>query len=349
MQQFDTIKFTLPVDAVQGINKGAFIQNSREDLGNGGIESMMQAKSGSLPSGISGISYKEGEQFIVKMSAKVLKDQYLQGINLNTWEQAISNLSPIMQVDPGKVWESGNILSCDATNNLSLSELGGNRKAVHLALLAGRRNDRFVPLNYESSKKSGIEFRGTQQEKNRLIIYAKHLDLLKPANRQFMQSLSNPTIMLQDAANQVRIESNHTSFKAMRDRFGAGENTFAQMLTSSKPVNYDFLKKILQPKGQGQLNIFDQFQDFTGSGIDFIHLKGLENIIIQLAYDDNTIKAFFRQVFPDDNSFKYHYYKKKFNVRQILSEMKANQLGIKTDEMGRICTMVLDSLLKSVA
>lgn len=349
MQTFDTIKLNVLPQGVKWMNRDAFSQTEREDLQTGIKDTFLKAKAKALPVGVSEISYAEGKDFVLKLSAKTLGQDYLKGISLDNWERCLDAVSPVMKIDAQTVWNNSIMFSCDSTNNIPLADIGAREKQIYLALLSGRSNERFLPIFYNSKNKLGVEFRGTQQEKNRLIAYSKRLDLNKKENDSFMKSLPNPLKMLTDAENIARFEVNHTSFKAMKNRFDVQTNSFAAMMQSNSLVNYDFLKKILKGSGARQSTLFDELENFQGNGISFIQLKGMETIILQFDCNEVAIKHFFKSLFPNENDFKYHWYRKKNNVRSVIDEVRARQQEINQQERNVICERCLDALQKAVA
>jgi hypothetical protein len=347
MQAFDTIKFQLSPVAIRGLNQAAFDETIRTDGLTGQTEQYWQGRSSALPVGVSSIKYRVGDDFQITISAKTLKDNYLQGISLNTWEQAITAIAPVLDIDP-ELSMQGKVYLCDSTNNILKSSLeGASTYEVCQALLAGRANLRFNPKFYHSKKKLGVEFHGTQQEKNRIICYDKQLDLLKPENKLFMKALKGGgSPMLMAADKVVRFETNHTAFRSMRQRFGVAENTIHQLLHSTKPVNHDFLCKVLNMTEGAQSQLFEQVKDYQGRGLDFIYLKGIENIILELNCNDVQVKEFFKLLLGDN--FKYQYYRRNNNIRQILARLKATETGAEQVQVKGLCGLVLDALKVAV-
>jgi hypothetical protein len=347
MQSFDTIKIEIPNESVVGVNWHNFMETNRIDMDSGASELFRKAKNSTLPVGVSSITWKENGDFMAEFSAKVLKDNYLQGINLNTFGESLHSMNQVLKIDENRLLDGGGrVLKCDATNNISLESLGCKHDKVYNSLLSSGMNPLFLPISYNSKRKAGIEFRGTQQEKNRLIAYSKHLDLLKGANKEFMASLVNPSKMIQDSSNQVRIESNHTSFKAIRSRFKVEENTILKVLNSDALVNHDFLYKVLYGKGSIQSELFDEWNSFDGSFNEFIMLKGTENIIQLLGTNDIAVRNFFKQGFQDRETFNYHFHRKKHSIKQVLNNIKAKKYGVQVSEANDICSRLL-SILKA--
>lgn len=347
MTRLDTVKLEIPAQTVGFIDWDCFIETQKTDIKTGVTDTYRQAKADSLPVGVSQIIYKEGGNYQVTVSAKTLKDDYLEGINLNNWDRAVSGISPIMDIDTNSLWDANPIIyRCDSTDNIPLNRLKTNQKGVCQALLAAKMNDRFVSKWYESKRKLGVEFAGTQQEKNRLIAYSKNLDLLKKENRSFMAILSNPVKMIREAERMIRVETNHTAFRSIRDRFGIAENNLQSLLNAPLPVNHNFLKKVLNTRS-GQMTLFEQFKSMDIGPLDFIYIKGVESIIYELGCNENAVKQFFKQILG--KNFKYHYYKKEpMSIMNLVKKIKSEQVKDLKSEVTTICQRLLDEL-KQVA
>lgn len=348
MVRIDTLKMDIPTNLVNRVKWDAFIHTDASDMGTGQAQTYRKAKSRSLPAGISSISWQDGGQFQVTFSAKTLKDNYLDGININTFPQALASFSPIMDIDINRVWDSNpKIYLLDTTDNVPLDMIGETHLDICNALLASRTNLFFEPKIYNTRKKLGVEFHGRQLEKNRLIAYAKHLDLLKPTNKKFIATLSNASRMFKDAENIIRIETNHTTFRSIRNRLKVNTNNLQEVLKSSQPVNYDFLVKVLMGKSGNQMQLFDELKAFDGSFDEFVMLKGIETIINSFDANDVMVKQFFKCGFQ--HNFNYHYYKKKNSIKQLLAKAKANKYQTTTESCNTISSKVLTALKQLAA
>lgn len=355
MQQLDTLKISIPRAAVRGVNIDCFVETQKTDCGTGASEKYYQAISNALPVGVSSLICKEGGEYQLTYSAKVLGDDYLQGITSENWQRGLKVMQPIIDVDHYRVYDTAKVFRCDSTNNVSLSDIGCPASKVYPALLAGKANHRFLPVSYFSKKKQGIEFRGVQQEKNRMIVYAKHLDLLKSANKNFIKLLSNPAKIIEAAEKQIRVEVNHTHLRSIRQRFDCGDVYLKSVLSSRSPVNHNFLKKILNVSDVKQTSLFDELETFKcdgGDGMQFIIMMGIQTIIVRLEYNEVMVKSFFQQIFPNPETFKNYWYgkgSKQYSIKKILEAMQHDKYNIKGGEIDSICNKVLHQLYLSVA
>lgn len=354
MQEFDTLKISIPADAIRRSNSEIWRINTSTDGETGEQVQTYVAKQKALPVGISNLSSaKGGIDYQLTFSAKVLGQDYLNGITLNNWDRVLDELNSVIDIDKNKVFENSRVFSCDTTNNLSIDEIGYSHRNIYDALLCSRANIRFVvPPPYRSEKKQGIEFRGVQTEKNRCIFYSKHLDLQKPTNREFMRSVPDPMKLITQSEKQVRCEVNHTALRSIRNRLKIADNSFKSVLNSTAPVNHNFLKKVMNVSDIKQTSLFGEWSNFKsmgGDGKDFIFIKGIQSIIESLDYCDVAVKVMFQDILGDGETFKYHWYKKRNSIKSILEGMKSKEYGIDTDTSNLIANKVLELLFKAVA
>jgi hypothetical protein len=355
MVRFDTISFEVPPQIVDGVQPHHLITTTRLDGSTGVEDCFKQIKPDILPIGFSSIKYRQGGNWQITMSAKTLLDDYLEGVNLNTFEQSLCKLQPVFGVSMYDLWEANpKVLRCDTTNNISLSDLGEgvNHQKVVDALSTSLNNPFFTPHKYFGTKQCGLVLQGRQLEKNRLIVYAKHLDLLKGANKPFVANLTNRgRDLYAKAINQIRVEVNHTSFDALRKRLRIPKNNLVEVLSSTQPTNHDFLMKITG--GGKQLQLFTDLEterERMGERFSpnrFLIQKGVEGVVEGMGYDYQTIKRFFQTLYG--STFKYHWIKQGGNnlkwevVRMIEGkQVKMGEIGSQTTN--QITKNLLDAL-----
>jgi hypothetical protein len=198
---------------------------------------------------------------------------------------------------------------------------------------------------YNSKRKFGIEFRGTQKEKNRLIAYDKTLDLHKSANRDFVRQLANPVRMFHQADNTLRIETNHTSLKNIRDRLTIHDNTLESVLNSTTPVNHNFLLKVMNYRKDKQLDLFDEFKKMNLDADSYIRLMGISAIYEKCNNDRKLTKEFFKFMYGD--RFSYQYYKSTTPLKKLLDEAIFTAQGVDEAKMLTITDKLLKELKKT--
>jgi hypothetical protein len=352
MQEFDTLKIQVPAQSIRGARSDVWVKTLKTDTGTGQIIETEQIKSNVLPVGVAQFcSDKGGRDYQITFSAKVLGQDYLKGLTLNNWDRVFDTLKPIIEIDRNTLFDTSKVFSCDTTNNLKIEDIGFKHSQIYSALLSGRANMRFMPVSYQSRKKQGIEFRGTQEEKNRMIVYSKHLDLLKPANREFLKSI-NASELIKQSEKQIRFEVNHTTLRSIRNRFSIENNSLKSVLESKAPVNHNFLKKIMNVSDIKQTSLFSEWEDFESkgfSGKDYLIMKGVQSIITDLECNDVLIKNLFQNIFRNEADFKYFYYKRKNSIKSMIEVERAKKFGIETKVSDIIINRVLENLYKAVA
>lgn len=350
MMRLDTISLMVPAHTIRSVDDRSFLENSSLDLGTGEVTITKKAKSTHRPIGCSEIKYKDGGDYILTISAKTLKDSYLEGINLNTWEQAIRGVDEILDIDTNKLWDANpQVNKCDTTNNISIEQIGYSKADICRSLYATKMNERFSRIWYQTKRKLGVEFHGSQEEKNRIICYCKSLDLLKFKNKDFIKSLSNPLKVFNEADKTLRFETNHTHLRSMRDRFKVPQSNLQEVLNSIATVNHNFLQKVIKVDFI-QAALYDEYENFNGQGMDFIFFKGLGNIITENECDEVKCRQFFKHILGD-RSFKYYWSQVKTMtpIKYRISKMKAeqektNNIITASTQLDNVCISVLECL-----
>lgn len=347
MIRLDTIHLEVPIGAVRGVDRSAFDTTYHNvDEESGTYTKGQKLKSDYKPIGCAGITYKEGASYQVKISAKTLGQDYLQGINKNTIEQALTSLSDVIDIDTQKLIDiNPQMYALDVTDNISLEDVGGTKREIVQSLMSVKMNDRFLSIPYDKKSEFGIEFRGTQKEKNRINIYDKYLDLQKSANKDFIKHLPNPLHVYNQAQQTIRIESNHSKFKSIRDRLNISDNSLCSILNSTAPVNHDVLIKVMNYRKDKQLDIFEEYKKMNLQGDDYVRLKGIQTIIRECNYDSKLSKEFFKFIYG--KNFKYHYYKSGTSIRQLIRQAQVDRVGESDSVVLTITDRLLDVLKKT--
>lgn len=347
MIRLDTLSLLVPEEAVRReVSRVWYVENQQTDSETGDISVVRQAKSSHLPIGVSQLKHKEGGDYILTLSAKTLKDNYLDGINLNTWERAIQGIDEILDIDTQILWDlNPTICRLDTTDNINIEQIGHSKREICLSLYQNKMNGRFVSKWYESSKKLGIEFAGTQKEKNRIICYDKTLDLKKASNRDFRKSLVNPLGMYTQAEKTLRFETNHTTKRSIIDRFKVSQNNLQEVLQSTTPVNHNFLKKVIG--SDYQITLFEEIKNYKDNPYLFFTMKGVENVYKELDYDAGQMKRLVRELYGEKN-YKNVWHRGRQPIKNLIMQIQMGSADNSEKVTESICRDIMEALRLAV-
>ena len=358
--RIDSNTIQVPFDAVTHIDFGNRYLTHNAPIKNGEITSnTYSAHSDDLPIGISGITIDaKREQVKFTTSAKLLGENYLEGINPNTFGQFIDTINQlgIIELDPNQVFDKGIFHKVDTTNNVDMSpiyDLDKSWKEVLDYLRIASINDRFNVEDYESTHNQGITYKGNQKEKNRLIVYRKYLDLSKStdkkgtSNRLFFQNIKDPAKFLHSTKNILRVEQNHTTFRSIRTRCKTQSNFVGDVLVNGTNPNPGMLDKITQPHRENQmLMVFQEYDSSIHSMGEIIELEGMKNLIRNANYCEQTLKRFVKR-YTTEYMFRYYWYGGKKSItpfRPLINELKLKDQN-KDPQMNNVIEFIRSAML----
>jgi hypothetical protein len=330
----DSCTMQFPFDVCHAFNLDGMI-HSPKYKGGELISDIHTASSDSLPMGVNQINVDMLNQYIkIQVSAKGLGDNYLDGINQNTFAQIINqvNLSGMIDLDEYASFEYGKFMNVDTTHNIDMggynNDLVGNWNSIYPHLSNAVNNPHFRPVVYTHKSNKGVTFMGDQKnEKNRLIAYCKIVELQTAKNRDFMRSLSNPMQMLNNVKNILRVEGNHTSFKSIKARMQVSDIGIKNILTNGRNPNVWMLDKITQPDKENQLILLlDMYSTDIYSFKEVLELEGIKSIIRKADYNPKTIANIVKSY---NCNFDYWFYgdKRKRDgwkgLRKYIPELRA--------------------------
>jgi len=331
MNSFDSIKFEIPDNIVQKWDYEYFDTIERTNNLTGLIETHQQTgiKSKTLPIGIGQLIYSDNK-FIVSISAKILKDNYLKGINKNTIEQVIKSIQPVIKFDANEFLETDiKVRTIDVTNNLDITNISTRHQCI-FALNNSVKNGKYKSEIYKSKKTEGVVIWGNHKKKHRLIAYNKCLELLDKKNELFIQSLKNPHLMFSFAEKILRIETNFVNMEMVR-QFVTGKDNLTDLktcLNSDLTTNYNFLTHIVA-NGNRQLTIYDIMNNSANepliTGNDKLNQIAIDFIIQDCKFDERAIKTIFKEIYPNKNTLSYHWSKKENNIKSRIHTLQFEQ------------------------
>lgn len=358
--RIDSNTIQVPFDAVKHIDFGNKYLTHSAPIKNGlVISNTYSAHSDDLPIGISGILIDaKREQVKFTTSAKLLGERYLEGINPNTFGQFIDLINElnIIELDAAAVYSRGIFHKLDTTNNVDMSpiyDLGKSWKEVLDYLEIAKLNNRFSVDPYDKPHNQGITYKGNQQEKNRLIMYRKYLDLSVSSgnkgisNRLFLQNIKDPNKFLQSTKNILRVEQNHTTFQSIRTRCKTQSNFVGDVLVNGINPNPGMLDKITQPHRQNQmLMVFQEYDALTHTIQDIIELEGMKNLIRNANYCEQTLKRLVKR-YTTEYMFRYYWYGGKKSItpfRPLINELKLKDQN-KDPQMNNVIEFIRTAML----
>ena len=288
MIRLDSIKVKLPIDSIADIKNFNAMNMIHTTQKIQGVEHSSLTQKGYAGYGIGATKVSE-DSVLLNLSAKVLLDDYLEGINQNTIAQAFENYNKVSNVmlNIDKALE-GQFLTCDSFQmirpNYSISDCINS-----LTLL--RTNNNFDVQLYEKQHNEGaVLTHQIKTEKRRLILYNKHKELMLKGKSKFLTNCKAPAKILSSTKGQLRVEQNNASIKSIRNRFLTTNPTIMGVLQSSQNPNYNFMQKY--SSSIKQLDIFNtSYKSIDSCLKDF----GRIGLLKECNYDFAIIKTYLMQ------------------------------------------------------
>jgi len=352
--RLDSNTIQIPYDSINGIdyNNSKFVHS--QPTKNGQIlKDTYSVSSSDLPVGISKIIVDDFRQQVsIDTSAKILCNEYLEGINLNTYSQWIDSINKvgIVSIDKHKAFEQGIFQLIDTTNNIDMStlyDLDNSWNEVLSYLKVAKLNDNFDINSWSSKHNQGITYKGNQIEKNRLIMYRKYVELLKAGNKDFLKSLNRPVEILNTTKNILRVEQNHTTFRSIKTRLKIDTNSIKEVLTNGQNPNILMLDKITQPHRENQLlMMFNEYNPNDYDLNELIKLEGIKNIIRNANYCEKTLKNFVRR-YTSDSMFRWWWYGGKKSItafRPLINELMIKDAN-RNPQVNKVIELIRTTIL----
>lgn len=286
MVRIDSNKIEAPLYLLTDYKKGSFRQKFDTDHETGDIVSS-SIYANSLGLGIKNVTINERKGlFHLETSAKVLGDQYREGINLNTIERVLDevNKTGIVSINKNEFIEIGKFLRLDVTDNIKIE--GAKDGDIVDSLMALKSNMKYQVTPYKKQKNYGAVFNGTAKTfRERVIFYSKMHDIRK--DKKLLDAV--PYNHLEKEFSKVwRVESNMAEFRKIREHLGVLDTGIQSVLNSTAKVNYNLFKKIQKHELQLELFCLD---DPTKSMGDVIKDWGYRYIIEHCCYDIHIIES----------------------------------------------------------
>jgi len=333
MLRLDSIKILAPFTSVKDYNYDSFNHSEKSTKG---IKTSDLLSVDNLDFGINRIAIdNKANNITLEVSAKALKNDYAEGINLNTYEQLISNInkhSNIIQLDAGVIYNEGQLLKADVTDNVKIDYNGPN---FYVDIAAIPLPNKYEITQYNRKSNIGVVFSGKQKSfKERLIVYDKLIELYSNRKgKDFLNSINNQKVF-KDFHGTIRTEANFTQLRKIREYIGS--NQLSDVLSSDAKVNYNVFKKITKQANTEVLYLFDRYEGMRLK--DIIYKVGVEGIIKDASYNWQFIDMFLLKKVGKNN---YRRERKKF--QKVFNELK-NPIAVDSEKT--IINMFLDALSK---
>lgn len=219
---------------------------------------------------------------IISTSAKVLKENYYDGVSLNTIDQYCKELNATraFHVKPEQLMKA-TVLSVDPNNTFEVEDLGNTISSIKQA---GLTNGKFIIKEYGAG--SGfVATKDVRSYKARMSGYDKFNELTTRAgNKRFLQA--SPEALNRFKENTFRLEQNLTSFDRIKKAFKVPCNNLGSILNSSATPNLNLFNEIIS-KADATTIIGQKYEDMSIK--ELITLKGYEGLLNN--FDGDLVRA----------------------------------------------------------
>lgn len=299
MVKLDSIKFAVPFDAFKDIELSyRGMTESKKFQDNKEVEHSYTWSA--IDHGFNSFHINNLKNEVVfSTSAKILKENYYDGISLNTIEQFHHNIekSGLCKIHVCDLLEHGKVLTVDNTTNIELDSL---RKSVDAVVRHGSINGSYEIDHYRETN-GYVARRKVKSYKERQIGYCKIADFNKADSKAF--NLDHPQAIRRFTKNTLRVESNCTSFKRIRDTYNILDTRLGTVLNSTENVNLKLFQKIIS-KGK-QLDIFGDY--FDGMSLPEIAKEiGYKGILARFENDLISAKLWIRTTYTKGKHYYYY-------------------------------------------
>ena len=312
MIRLDSCKFLTDFEVIEDIKLQHF---DSEIKVNGANELLKQKRVLSSNYKIIGLKNIEvtTNNLIIELSAKILKENYYEGINKNTVSQMVDNINGCksIKLNTNKFLDSAKVLRCDVTDNLKVK----NNVNDYLSLLNTYKvNSDYLVSFYNRKAGSSIVFdRNVKSYKERLTLYDKEKEIYR--DKELIKLFDQEA--LNRFNNVLRCEQNIVSFSKIREKLHINSIDLKDVLNSKELVNYNTFTNIT--KENKALTLFNSYKDKDLKYI--IRLYGMRFIIELSEYDFSLIKQLIREHY-NGNACSYWYKNFAILMREMKQEKK---------------------------
>jgi hypothetical protein len=351
MQTLDTTKFIIPIDALNSIDHSKFLIKETSDHENNSKGIIRVLDSDYKLPGIRNISIINDSTIQIELSAKILADNYLQGININTIEQAFTRLNDAgIDLNINDAIESGGIRCCDITSGVYMAK--DEFSSLKIAMMATMMHPKLRIESYTDTGNEGIEFKGIwRTKKERLIIYPKD-DEMRPiaSNKAFLSTCIDPQKVSDQFKDLKRVECNLKTFEALKGQLkmqGKDNLPILDVLTNKEKVSYNLIRKYIKVDFEA-LNKLDQYKNMKMT--DQLKMMGMISLVKEFDHDERKIINYLKLKQGKNWVRDWSGRGGKIGIRHVLaSELaKQNNAKAKPGEMAILLNDFMNKLKKAI-
>ena len=255
----------------------------------------------------------------IEVSAKILKQNYIEGINKNTINEVIDNINShnIVKFNTNNLIDNATLLRMDITDNVKIKLLD---RTILYKTLSTIPLPKIIQTTLNNTKQNlGVTWKGTQKSlKDRMICYDKAIHLKFKDKSLHKTDYCNK--VMNDFKDVARFEQNLTALDKIRGYYKT--NNLKDVLTSDVKANY--LKFDKMTRDNKELVLFDD--EFYGMNFKQIRNRlGDERIIDMHNLDWNRILNFIKI----HNKNNWHRYQKELkDVFNKMQQKKGNEQSL---------------------
>ena len=255
----------------------------------------------------------------IEVSAKILKQNYFEGINKNTLNEVIDNINShnIVKFNSNNLIDNATILRMDVTDNVKMQLL--DRSVLYQTLSTIPLPKIIQTTLWNTKQNLGVCWKGTQTSlKDRIICYDKAIHLKFKDKSLHKTDYCNK--VMNDFKDVARFEQNLVSLEAIKGYYKT--NVLKNVLISDVKANY--LKFDKMTRNNKELVLFDD--EYYGMNFKQIRNKlGDERIIDMHNLDWNRILNFIK-IHNKNNWCRYQ--KDLIKVFKTMQQKKGNEQSL---------------------
>lgn len=291
MIRLDSINLEANIDCIKDFPFSAAQRKSIEIGGN-----IVSKKQVFLPDifGVKNIVVDEiAGKVLIDLSAKVLRQDYKEGININTIDQLCSalNSTPTLKIDANTLIDTAILHRADINQNLKTE---GNIDTYLSVLAAMPINDKYKQDYKDKPNNKGVTIWGKQKTfTERIIYYDKQVEISqRKAKGHFIKAGIDFVKLHKDFAGVLRVENNIQQHRKIRELCNVPDTKLLSVLNSTANPNLTIYDKVMSRVPQVDLSLWNEDPDLHLFELE--RLIGRRDIIRRCNNDMSTIVKFLK-------------------------------------------------------